>query len=182
MVATAACSGEPVGRGTAATERRSGHRAPGGEHRRRRVGRHGGASGRERQHRQRDRAHHHGHQYECRQSPGRAGWCVPGPSRPLGRSGERRRGCASSGTRHGSVALRTALAEAAHTATRATNTYLAAHHAHIRNRRGLPNAIGATRHDLLIADWHLMHDQVDYGDLARTAPSAATPPGAALAG
>ena len=108
--------------------------------------------------------------------------CVPGPSRPLGRSGERRRGCASSGTRHGSVALRTALTEAAHTATRTNNTYLAAHHAHIRNRRGLPNAIGATRHDLLIADWHLMHDQVDYGDLARTAPSAATPPGAALAG
>ena len=71
------------------------------------------------------------------------------------------------------VALRTALTEAAHTATRTNNTYLAAHHAHIRNRRGLPNAIGATRHDLLIADWHLMHDQVDYGDLARTAPSAA---------
>ena len=80
------------------------------------------------------------------------------------------------------VALRTALTEAAHTPTRATNTYLAAHHAHIRKRRGLPNAIGATRHDLLIADWHVVHDQVDYGDLARNAPSAATPPGAALAG
>ena len=72
------------------------------------------------------------------------------------------------------VALRTALTEAAHTPTRATNTYLAAHHAHIRKRRGLPNAIGATRYDLLIADWHVVHDQVDYGDLART--GTAPPP------
>jgi transposase len=52
-------------------------------------------------------------------------------------------------TRHGSVALRTALTEAAHAAARTKNTYLAAHHAHIRGRRGLPKAIGATRHDLL---------------------------------
>src|SRR3954452_3875740 len=44
-------------------------------------------------------------------------------------------------------------------------TYLAAHHAHIRGRRGLPKAIGATRHDLLIAYWHVVHDQVDYADL-----------------
>jgi transposase len=68
-------------------------------------------------------------------------------------------------TRHGSVALRTALTEAGHAAARTKNTYLAAHHAHIRGRRGLPNAIGATRHDLLIAYWHVVHDQVDYADL-----------------
>jgi transposase len=68
-------------------------------------------------------------------------------------------------TRHGSVALRTALTEAAHAAARTRNTYLAAHHAHIRSRRGLPKAIGATRHDLLIAYWHVVHDQVDYVDL-----------------
>jgi transposase len=68
-------------------------------------------------------------------------------------------------TRHGSVALRTALTEAAHAAARTKNTYLAAHHAHIRGRRGLPKAIGATRHDLLIAYWHVVHDQVDYADL-----------------
>lgn len=45
------------------------------------------------------------------------------------------------------------------------NTYLAAHHAHIRGRRGLHKAIGATRHDILIAYWHVVHDQVDYADL-----------------
>ena len=48
---------------------------------------------------------------------------------------------------------------------RTRNTYLAAHHAHIRGRRGLLKAIGATRHDLLIAYWHVVHDQVDYIDL-----------------
>jgi transposase len=59
-------------------------------------------------------------------------------------------------TRHGSVALRTALTEAAHAAARTKNTYLAAHHAHIRGRRGLLKAIGATRHDLLITYWHIV--------------------------
>jgi transposase len=68
-------------------------------------------------------------------------------------------------TRHGSVALRTALTEAAHAAARTKGTYLAAHHAHIRGRRGQLKAIGATRHDLLIAYWHVVHDHVDYADL-----------------
>ncbi|MEN3268880.1 MAG: transposase [Pseudonocardia sp.] len=68
-------------------------------------------------------------------------------------------------TRHGSVALRTALTEAAHAAARTKGTYLAAHHAHIRGRRGQPKAIGATRHDLLIAYWHVVHDNADYADL-----------------
>ena len=44
-------------------------------------------------------------------------------------------------------------------------TYLAAHHAHIRGRRGQLKAVGATRHDLLIAYWHVVHDHVDYADL-----------------
>jgi hypothetical protein len=57
------------------------------------------------------------------------------------------------------------LIEAAHAAARTKNTYLAAHHAHIRGRRGLHKAIGATRHDILIAYWHVVHDQVDYADL-----------------
>jgi transposase len=69
-------------------------------------------------------------------------------------------------TRHGSIALRTALTEAAHAATRTKGTYLAAHHAQIRGRRGLPKAIGATRHDILIAYWHVVHDGVDYRELA----------------
>lgn len=68
-------------------------------------------------------------------------------------------------TRHGSIALRTALTEAAHAAARTKGTYLAAHHAQIRGRRGLPKAIGATRHDILIAYWHIVHDNVDYHDL-----------------
>jgi transposase len=86
-----------------------------------------------------------------------AGIC-PGNNTSGGRSRSGR-------TRHGSIALRTALTEAAHAAARTKNTYLAAHHAHIRGRRGLPKAIGATRHDLLIAYWHVVHDQVDYADL-----------------
>ena len=86
-----------------------------------------------------------------------AGIC-PGNNTSGGRSRSGR-------TRHGSVALRTALTEAAHAAARTKNTYLAAHHAHIRGRRGLPKAVGATRHDLLIAYWHVVHDQVDYADL-----------------
>ena len=68
-------------------------------------------------------------------------------------------------TRHGSIALRTALTEAAHAAVRTKGTYLAAHHAHIRSRRGVAKAIGATRHDLLIAYWHIVHDGVGYADL-----------------
>jgi transposase len=68
-------------------------------------------------------------------------------------------------TRHGSVWLKTALTEAAQAAARTKGTYLAAHHASIRGRRGTFKAIGATRHDLLIAYWHVVHDQVHYRDL-----------------
>ncbi len=68
-------------------------------------------------------------------------------------------------TRHGSIALRTALTEAAHAAARTKGTYLAAHHAQVRGRRGLFKAVGATRHDLLIAYWHIVHDNVDYAEL-----------------
>lgn len=68
-------------------------------------------------------------------------------------------------TRHGSAWLKTALTEAAQAAARTRGTYLAAHHASIRGRRGTHKAIGATRHDLLIAYWHVVHDNVDYVDL-----------------
>lgn len=68
-------------------------------------------------------------------------------------------------TRHGSVWLRTTLTEAAQAAARAKGTYLAAHHATIRGRRGRYKAIGATRHDLLIAYWHVVHDEVEYREL-----------------
>jgi hypothetical protein len=68
-------------------------------------------------------------------------------------------------TRQGSVWLKTALTEAAHAAVRTKGTYLAAHHAAIRGRRGTFKAIGATRHDLLIAYWHIVADQVNYREL-----------------
>jgi transposase len=68
-------------------------------------------------------------------------------------------------TRHGSPWLKTALTEAAQAAARTRGTYLAAHHASIRGRRGTYKAIGATRHDLLVAYWHVVHDGVEYADL-----------------
>lgn len=68
-------------------------------------------------------------------------------------------------TRKGSVALRTALTEAAWAAARTRGTYANAHFHQIRGRRGPKKAIGALRHDILIAYWHIVHDQVDYHDL-----------------
>ena len=68
-------------------------------------------------------------------------------------------------TRHGSVSLKTVLTEAAQAAARTKGTYLAAHHATVRGRRGRFKAIGATRHDLLIAYWHVVHDEVTYREL-----------------
>ena len=61
--------------------------------------------------------------------------------------------------------LRIALTEAAHVAARGKGTYLAAHHAQIRGRRGTQKAIGATRHDILIAYYHIVRDQGPYQDL-----------------
>jgi len=63
------------------------------------------------------------------------------------------------------VWLRTALTEAAQAAARTKGTYLAAHHAQIRGRRGTQKAIGATRHDILIAYYHIVRDRVPYQDL-----------------
>jgi len=76
------------------------------------------------------------------------------------------------------VTLRTALTEAAHAAAQTKTTCLAAHHARIRARRGLSKAIGATRHDLLIAYWHVVHihDQVDYADLGPETSAVASCP------
>jgi transposase len=68
-------------------------------------------------------------------------------------------------TRHGSPWLKTALTEAAQAAARTQGTYLAAHHAQIRGRRGTQKAIGATRHDILIAYYHIVRDNVPYQDL-----------------
>lgn len=77
-------------------------------------------------------------------------------------SGGRRR---SGRTRRGPVWLRTALTEAAHAASRTKGTYVAAHHAQIRGRRGTPKAVGATRHHILCAYWHILATGAPYEDL-----------------
>ena len=77
-------------------------------------------------------------------------------------SGGKRR---SGKTRHGDRWLRTALSEAARAAARSKNTYLASHYWQIRGRRGEKKAIGATRHDILIAYYHITRDQVPFREL-----------------
>ncbi len=68
-------------------------------------------------------------------------------------------------TRHGNPWLRTALTQAAHAAARTKNTYLAFHYWQIRGRRGEAKAIGATRHDIVIAYYHIVSDRVPYREL-----------------
>src|SRR6266511_1098878 len=77
-------------------------------------------------------------------------------------SGHRRR---SGKTRHGNRWLRTALTQAAHAAARTKNTYLASHYWQIRGRRGDAKAIGATRHDILIAYYHIVSERVPFREL-----------------
>ena len=57
------------------------------------------------------------------------------------------------------------LTECARAAVRTKGTYFAAHYAQLRGRRGEPKAIGAIRHDLLVAYYHIVRDQVPYRDL-----------------
>ena len=62
--------------------------------------------------------------------------------------------------------LTDALTEAAKAAARQTKgTYLAAHFAQLRGRRGEPKAIGAIRHDILVAYYHIVRDQVPFREL-----------------
>jgi transposase len=68
-------------------------------------------------------------------------------------------------TRHGDHWLRTALSEAARVAARTKHTYLASHYWQIRGRRGEKKAIGATRHDILIAYYHITRDHVPFREL-----------------
>jgi len=68
-------------------------------------------------------------------------------------------------TRHGPVALKTVLTEAAQAAARTKNTYLGARYHAIRGRRGTFKAVGALRHDILIAYWHIVTADVGYQDL-----------------
>jgi transposase len=68
-------------------------------------------------------------------------------------------------TRPGPIWLTSQLTECARAAVRTKGTYLAAHFAQLRGRRGEPKAIGAIRHDLLVAYYHIVRDQVPYKDL-----------------
>lgn len=86
-----------------------------------------------------------------------AGIC-PGHHESAGRRRSGRR-------RPGPKWLIEALTESAHAAARTKETYLASHHAQLKGRRGAPKAIGATRHDLLIAYYYIVRDQVPYRDL-----------------
>jgi len=47
----------------------------------------------------------------------------------------------------------------------ATGVGHASHHAQLRGRHGEQKAIGAIRHDLLVAYYHIVRDQVPYRDL-----------------
>ena len=79
-------------------------------------------------------------------------------------AGKRRSGKA----RKGNAALRTALCEAAWSAARTRNTYLAAQFRRFSRRfgkQGEGKAIFAVAHTMLVIVWHLLHDNVDYSDL-----------------
>ncbi len=77
-----------------------------------------------------------------------AGQC-PGNDRS---AGKRRSGK----TRHGSKWLDTALTEAALAATRTNDVYLAAQYQRLRPRRGHGRALGAVKHSILCACWHML--------------------------
>lgn len=68
-------------------------------------------------------------------------------------------------TRKGSIWLRTELTAAAKAAGRTKGTYLAAHQAQIRARRGYAKAVGATRHDILVAFYFIVRDRVPFREL-----------------
>jgi transposase len=68
-------------------------------------------------------------------------------------------------TRPGPGWLTSQLTECARAGVRTKDTYLASHYAQLRGRRGEQKAIGAIRHDLLVAYYHVVRDQVPYRDL-----------------
>jgi transposase len=68
-------------------------------------------------------------------------------------------------TRRGSKWLRTTLSQAANAAARSKGTYLAAHYARIKGRRGHKKAIVAVAHSILVIAWHLLTRNQPYSDL-----------------
>lgn len=59
-------------------------------------------------------------------------------------------------TRKGSKWLATALSEAAHSNIRSRDTYLSAQYRRLKTRRGHKKAIGAVRHSIIVAAWHML--------------------------
>jgi hypothetical protein len=86
-----------------------------------------------------------------------AGQC-PGNDQSAGR---RRSGK----SRHGSKWLDWTLEEAALAAVRSKDTYLAAQYNRLRPRRGHKKALGAVKHSILIACWHMLTTGELYTDL-----------------
>ena len=68
-------------------------------------------------------------------------------------------------TRKGSKWLDWALEEAALSATRSKGTYLAAQYARLRPRRGHKKALGAVKHSIICACWHMLSTGELYRDL-----------------
>ena len=86
-----------------------------------------------------------------------AGQC-PGNDQSAGR---RRSGK----SRHGSKWLDWALEEAALAAVRSNHVYLAAQYARLRPRRGHKKALGAVKHSIICACWHMLTTGELYHDL-----------------
>ena len=59
-------------------------------------------------------------------------------------------------TRKGSRWLGIALTEAAQANTRSRDTYLSAQYRRLKSRRGHRKAIGAVRHSIIVASWHML--------------------------
>jgi transposase len=85
-----------------------------------------------------------------------AGLC-PGQRESAGKRG-------SAHTRKGSKWLRTALTEAARAASRSKGTYLAERYRQVMRRRGDKKAIVAVAHQILVAAWQMLTDDVAYRD------------------
>jgi transposase len=68
-------------------------------------------------------------------------------------------------TRRGSKWLDWALEEAAMSAVRTNDVYLAAQYARLRPRRGHKKALGAVKHSIIYATWHMLNTGEIYQDL-----------------
>ena len=68
-------------------------------------------------------------------------------------------------TRKGSKWLRSALTEWARAAARSKGTYLAAHYARLRGRRGSKKAAVAVGHSILVICYHVLEHEVPYEEL-----------------